>query len=136
MFLAESPHKSLLLLVILLLLSFSLSLLLLPPLLFLFVFLRHSGMSPSTLLYLSRPPPSPFKLFFFFLRCPQCFPCLVSCMLGSLRQHFRACLCRLLRWCFCWIVGFLVLLFVFDYSKSYLLFFFPGRSLDCSQSSQ
>ena len=64
LFLAESPHKSLLLLVILLLLSFSLSLLLLPPLLFLSVFLRHSGMSPSTLLYLSRPP-LPFKLSFF-----------------------------------------------------------------------
>ena len=26
---------------------------------------------------------------------------------------FWACLCRLLRWCFCWFVGFLVLLFVF-----------------------
>ena len=74
LFLAETPHKSLLPLFIFLLLSFSLSLLLLPPLLFLSVFLGHSGMSPSTLLYLSRPPPLPFRLSFFFLRCPQCFP--------------------------------------------------------------
>ena len=72
-FIVESPHKSLLQLIILLLSSFSFSLLLLPPLLFLSVFPRHSGMSQSTLLYLSRPPPLPFRPS-FFLCCLQCFP--------------------------------------------------------------
>ena len=60
---------------------------LLPPLLFLSVFLRHSGMSPSTLLYLSRPPPPPFRLS-FFLCGHHCYPFKVSCMLESPRQRF------------------------------------------------
>ena len=73
LFLAVTPHKSLLPLIILLSSSLSFSLLLLPSLLFLSVFLRHSGISPSTLLYLSRPPPLPFRLSFFLLGA-QCFP--------------------------------------------------------------
>ena len=81
LFLAESPHKSLLPLIILLLSSFSLSLLLLVLLLFLSVFLRHSGMSPSTLLYLSRPHPLPFRLAFVFF-------CVV---LNALLFESRAC---------------------------------------------
>ena len=55
-------------------------------------------------------------------------------MLESPRRRSWACLCRLLRWCFCWFVGFPVLLFAFDYSQSFLLLFVLDRSLDCSQS--
>ena len=92
-------------------------------------------MSPSTLLYLSRPPPLPFRLSFFFCCVVlNAFLFWVSCMLWSLRQHFWACLCRLLRWCFCWFVEFLVLLFVFNYSWSFLRLFVFVPSLGCSQS--
>ena len=75
LFLAVTPHKSLLPLIILLLLSFSLSLLLLLPLLLLFSFsqtLWH--VSVDIVVFESSSSSFLSRFRFFFLRCPPCFP--------------------------------------------------------------
>ena len=90
-------------------------LLLLSQLLSFYVYLRHSGTSPSKVRCLSRPPPFPFRSSVFLVSSPL-LSLFFSCMWESRRQLSWACPCLLLHSCIFRCCGFSVMWLSLDYS--------------------